>query len=118
MRKPRARVALAQLGVELGAPRDDERVYQRRAGAEQSPAALGDAVAQCATPVRNRVELAHPPGDENATPALTEKSSRDDPGRAAVRRMPFRPPHHECAAAGAGADDAFGDAASRRDRVG
>ena len=113
MRKPRAGVALAQLGVELRTPRDDERVYQRRAGAEQSAAPLGDAVAQRATPVRNRVELAHPPGDENAAPACTEKSSCDDPGRAAVRRMPLRPPNGERAATGTGADDTFGDTASR-----
>ena len=111
MRESRASVALAQFGIELRATRDDERVYQRCARAEQPPAALRDPIAQRAPPARDGVELAHTPRDEDAAAAVTEKASRDDPGRAAMRQMAVRPPDGERAAARTALDARFDDPA-------
>ena len=118
MRQARARVALPQAGIELRPPGDYERVDERRARPEQSPAALGHAIAERAPAARHAVELAHPPGDEDAAPRVPEESSGDHPRRAAMGRMSWRPANGERAAARTAAHARFDDAARSGRRIG
>src|SRR5207244_8894405 len=92
VREPRARVALAQLGVEVGAARNDERVDERRPLAEEAAAPLADPVAEGTAATRRRIELAQAPCDEDAAIRLAQEAARGDPRCAAKSSGGVWPP--------------------------
>jgi len=99
VREPRARVALAQLGIELAGAGDDEGIDERGAGPEETGAARGDTVAQRAATSRRCVERPHAARHEDAAISITQPSARDEPRRAAVRRVSLGPAQLDHAAA-------------------
>ena len=118
MREPRAGITFPDLRIELGAPRDDQCIHERCAGAKQPAAAVRDAITQRSPPARHGVQFADATRHEKAARNIAEKSAGDDPCRAAVRGVSVGPANGESAAAAAAAHQTFGDATGDGDGIG